>query len=142
MDKDLFVSIIIPVHNGSQYLERCLSAIESSSYRSYEVILVDDGSTDDSAEIARRHGARVIRLSHRSGPAAARNRGSEEAKGDILFFVDADIVIKKETIARMVDDFNEKPDVVAHVLCGSVDFMGNPCGQLTDRFEFLGVRQL
>jgi glycosyltransferase involved in cell wall biosynthesis len=119
MNKEPFVSIIIPVHNGSQYLGRCLSAIALSSYQSCEVIVVDDGSTDDSAEIARTNGARVFALSHKSGPAAARNFGSEQANGDILFFVDADIVIKEETIAQIVDDFNDQPNVVA--VFGSYD---------------------
>jgi len=119
MDNEFFVSIIIPVHNGSQYLEKCLSSIALSSYRSYEVIVVDDGSTDHSAEIARSYGAIVFKLSHQSGPAAARNRGSEEAKGNILFFIDSDIVIKKETIAQMVSGFDENPDVVA--VFGSYD---------------------
>ena len=119
MGKEVFVSIIIPVHNGSQYLEKCLSSIARSSYRSYEIIVADDGSTDNSAQIARKYGAKVIRLSHQSGPAAARNRGAEEAKGNILFFVDSDIVIKKETVARVVRDFDENPDVVA--IFGSYD---------------------
>jgi len=119
MDKEFSVSIIIPVHNGSQYLEKCLSSIALSCYRSYEIIVADDGSTDSSAEIAKKYGAKVIRLSHKSGPAAARNRGSKEAKGDILFFVDSDIVIRKDTIARIVKGFGEKPDVVA--IFGSYD---------------------
>jgi glycosyltransferase involved in cell wall biosynthesis len=119
MDKEFFVSIIIPVHNGSRHLEQCLSSIARSSYRSYEVIVVDDGSTDHSAEIARRHGAIVFKLSYQSGPAAARNVGSKQAKGNILFFVDSDVVIRKETIARLVRDFDENPGVVA--IFGSYD---------------------
>jgi glycosyltransferase involved in cell wall biosynthesis len=119
MDKEFSVSIIIPVHNGSQYLDKCLLSIALSCYRSYEIIVADDGSTDSSAEIAKKYGSKVIRLSHKSGPAAARNRGSKEAKGDILFFVDSDIAIRKDTIARIVKGFGENPDVVA--IFGSYD---------------------
>jgi glycosyltransferase involved in cell wall biosynthesis len=119
MDKEPFVSIIIPVHNGNQYLERCLSAVALSSYRSHEVIVVDDGSTDHSAEIARSHAAMVFELSRQSGPAAARNFGTKQAKGNILFFVDSDIVIKRDTVARVARDFDENPDVVA--IFGSYD---------------------
>ena len=119
MDKELFVSLVIPVHNGSQYLEKCLSSVESSLYQAYEVIIVDDGSTDDSVEIANRHGAKVLKLGEKAGPAGARNFGARAAKGDILFFIDCDIVIKKETITQIVEDFNEKTDVVA--LFGSYD---------------------
>lgn len=102
MDNQTFVSIIIPVHNGAQYLERCLSSISLSSYRFYEIIIVDDCSTDDSAEIARWYGVNVITLSHQSDPASARNVGSKAAKGDILFFFDSDIMIKQNTIARLI----------------------------------------
>ncbi len=119
MDQEFVISIIIPVHNGSRYLEKCLSSITRSSHGSYEMIVVDDGSTDGSAEIARSHGAIVLKLPHQSGPAAARNFGSKQAKGNILFFVDSDIVIKKETIARVIRGFDKNPDVVA--IFGSYD---------------------
>ncbi|MBN1832533.1 MAG: glycosyltransferase family 2 protein [Deltaproteobacteria bacterium] len=119
MDQKFDISIIIPVHNGSRYLEKCLSSIKRSSYGPYETIVVDDGSTDGSAEIAGSHGAIVFKLPHQSGPAAARNFGSKQAKGNILFFVDSDIVIRKETVARVVDGFDKNPDVVA--IFGSYD---------------------
>jgi glycosyltransferase involved in cell wall biosynthesis len=83
------------------------------------VIVVDDGSTDHSAEVARRYGARVFKLPHNSGPAAARNFGSKHAKGDILFFIDSDVVINKRTIVQMVQNFDGKSDVVA--VFGSYD---------------------
>ncbi len=119
MDNRLFVSVIIPVCNAREYLDQCLGSIMESSYLSYEIIVVDDASTDDSAEIARRNGARVFRLPVRSGPAAARNYGSREAKGDILFFVDADVLIGPETIARLINDFNQNRDIAA--VFGSYD---------------------
>jgi len=119
MDKESSVSIIIPVHNGSQYLTKCLSSLAQSSYGSYEVIVVDDGSTDPSSDIARNHGAIVFKLSDQSGPAAARNFGAKQAKGNIIFFIDSDVVVKEDTVARVVRDFGENPDVVA--LFGSYD---------------------
>jgi glycosyltransferase involved in cell wall biosynthesis len=119
MIKQFFISIIIPVHNGTQYLDKCLSSIASSSYRMYETIVVDDSSIDNSVEIARDYGAIVLRLDHQSGPAFARNFGSREAKGEILLFIDSDIVLRKDTVARVANDFNENPDVVA--VFGSYD---------------------
>ncbi len=119
MEKQFFISIIIPVYNGSKYLNRCLEALGSSSYRSYEIIVVDDGSTDNSAEIAREHGVTVINLPQRSGPAGARNYGAQIAKGDILFFVDSDVLVNGETIARVAADFQKNPDISA--LFGSYD---------------------
>ncbi|MFX0204005.1 MAG: glycosyltransferase, partial [Candidatus Hodarchaeota archaeon] len=119
MDGNPFVSVIIPAHNAGQHLDQCLRTISKASYTLYEVIVVDDGSKDDSAEIARRNGAKVLKLSSQLGPAAARNYGSKEAKGDILLFVDADVLIRKETIGRTVSDFNQHPEIAA--LFGSYD---------------------
>jgi glycosyltransferase involved in cell wall biosynthesis len=114
------VSVIIPVYNDAQHLSQCLAALKQSSYPSYEVIVVDDGSTDGSAEAAQgNNGVLVLQLKSQSGPAAARNYGAEKANGDIFFFVDADILIQQETIARVVRDFSEYPDIAA--LFGSYD---------------------
>ena len=119
MSTQPFVSVVIPVYNGSKYLGKCLDAVSVSTYKSYEIIVADDGSTDNSAEIARKKEATVFQLSQQSGPAAARNYAAKKARGDILFFIDADILVQKGTIARMVADFNENPDVAA--VFGSYD---------------------
>jgi glycosyltransferase involved in cell wall biosynthesis len=119
MDGNPFVSVIIPVHNAGQHLEQCLRTISTASYTFYEVIVVDDGSKDDSAEIARKNGAKVLKLSSQLGPAAARNYGSREAKGDILFFVDSDVLIAQETIARVAANIDQNPEIAA--VFGSYD---------------------
>jgi glycosyltransferase involved in cell wall biosynthesis len=119
MNTQPFVSVVTPVYNGSKYLGKCLDAVSASSYRSFEMIVVDDGSTDNSAEIARKKGATVLQLPQQSGPATARNYAAKKARGDILFFVDADVLVQKGTIARMVKDFNENPDIAA--VFGSYD---------------------
>jgi glycosyltransferase involved in cell wall biosynthesis len=119
MNTQLFVSIIVPVYNGRRYLEQCLDALLESSYPFYEILVVDDASTDDSAEVARKKGATVLHLSQRSGPAAARNHGAQKARGDILFFVDADVVVQQETVSRVVNDFLENLNLAA--VFGSYD---------------------
>ena len=68
MTEQPFISVIVPVYNAAQHLRQCLAAIIASSYVPYEVIVVDDGSTDNSAEIARKQGAIVLQLPHQSGP--------------------------------------------------------------------------
>jgi glycosyltransferase involved in cell wall biosynthesis len=114
-----YISIVIPVYNGSKFLPRCLGAIFSSKYSSIEVIVVDDGSTDDSADISRKMGARVIATARQSGPALARNLGAETAVGEVLMFVDADVVVAPNTIEQVGNRFKTEAGISA--LFGSYD---------------------
>jgi GT2 family glycosyltransferase len=84
-----------------------------------ELVVVDDASTDGSADIARAAGARVVRLGGNSGPAAARNAGVRETSGEVLLFVDADVVIASDVIARVRATFAARPEIAA--LFGSYD---------------------
>lgn len=108
-----FISVIIPVYNGSGYIEECLSALGSSLYRSFETIVVDDASTDNSAEICRGFGVTVTGLERQSGPAAARNEGAKRAAGEILLFIDADVVVTENTLGQFADIFIGDPDISA-----------------------------
>lgn len=119
IENQTFVSVIVPVHNGSQFLNRCLDAILASEYVPFEVIVVDDGSTDNSAEISRIKGVKVFSTGRRSGPAAARNIAAEKAGGSILLFVDADVIVKPDTITQVVARFVRQPEISA--LFGSYD---------------------
>jgi hypothetical protein len=116
------ISVIIPVYNGAAYLNSCLQAVAASDYRSYECIVVDDGSTDGSQAIAKRFTmpVRVVHLAEGPrGPAYARNRGAEAARGAILFFVDADIMLSSGALRRVANLFQERTDVAA--VFGSYD---------------------
>jgi glycosyltransferase involved in cell wall biosynthesis len=89
------VSFIIPAHNEAQLLARTLSSIEQAAQAlqlSFEMIVVDDASVDQTPELARAHGARVVFVNHRQ-IAATRNAGAREATGEWLVFVDADTII-------------------------------------------------
>ncbi len=114
------VSVVIPVFNGGADLEQCLQAVFASSYPVYECILVDDASTDGmTAVAAERHAVRVISFDRQGGPAVARNRGAEEASGDILFFTDADVVISPDALAVAVHAFHTYAELSA--VFGSYD---------------------
>ena len=93
-------SVIIPVYNASSTLRRCLEAIFRLDHSSYEVIVVDDGSTDASLEIAREFPVRVIRVGRNSGPAFARNEGAKAAEGSILAFTDADCEVPEDWLQK------------------------------------------
>ncbi len=120
MKKNPYFSVVVPVFNAASMIAKCLEAIENSSYPGFEIIVVDDCSTDDTPLVAAETGgARVIRSQTRSGPAAARNTGAKEARGDILLFVDSDVLIRGDTLARLSARFSENPNVAA--VFGSYD---------------------
>ncbi len=91
----------MPAYNAARHLDRCLASLAASQTRDYELIVVDDGSTDATAAVAARHGARVVRLPRRGGPAAARNRGAAQARGAILVFLDSDVCARPDTLTRL-----------------------------------------
>jgi glycosyltransferase involved in cell wall biosynthesis len=116
------ISVIIPVYNGAAYLNSCLQAVAASNHRSYECIVVDDGSTDGCRNIAAQFpmSVRVVHLAEGPrGPAYARNRGAEAARGTILFFLDADIVLSSGALRCVASLFQERTDVAA--VFGSYD---------------------
>ena len=115
------VSVIVPVYNGGADFARCLDALLASPPApGWELIVVDDGSTDRSAATAHAAGALVVSSpGPRGGPGAARNAGAAVARGEFLFFVDADVLVRPDTIARVVEAFRAEPAIAA--LFGSYD---------------------
>ena len=92
------ISIVIPVRNGARALDACLRAACFAALPDNEVVVVDDGSTDESAPIAARHPCRLVKLERRGGASAARNTGAAAARGEILFFTDADCILGAQTL--------------------------------------------
>ena len=101
------VSVVIPTHNGAATLAACLESLQASSRPAYEIIVVDDASSDHSAEIAAQQGCRVIRVDENIGAARAKNRGAAAAAGDILFFTDDDVVVARETLEQIAENFGD-----------------------------------
>jgi glycosyltransferase involved in cell wall biosynthesis len=114
------ISIIIPVYNNTRDLAECLSAVRAAAKNAdTEIIVVDDASTDDTPTVAASMGARVLRLEKNSGPGAARNFGARHAVGDILFFVDADVVLAPDALERVVSVLDGRREFAA--VFGSYD---------------------
>ena len=107
------ISIIIPVHNASLTLKECLDAIFDSHFKNFEVIVVSDNSPDNSVKLAKQYQCKVIELSENNGPAFARNKGAQAAEGDILLFLDSDVVIKNDALNCLSNEFfNNKIDAI------------------------------
>jgi glycosyltransferase involved in cell wall biosynthesis len=109
----LRVSVIVPVRNGAMHLTRCLEALARSEYADFEVIVVDDCSTDSTPQIVERFGAHYVRTPRAIGPGGARNLGAQQAQGAILAFVDADVVVPPQALGLIADDFERDPDLAA-----------------------------
>ncbi|HSW50893.1 MAG TPA: glycosyltransferase family A protein [Bryobacteraceae bacterium] len=113
------VSVIIPVYNSAAHLKTCLSHLAQWPAGPLELIVVDDGSTDGSAEVARSFNAVVLSTGGRKGPARARNIGARAARGEILLFIDSDVCVHPDTLERVREDFRRHPELDA--LIGSYD---------------------
>ena len=93
-DTSLKISVIIPVYNVEKYLRICLESILNQNFKGYEIILINDGSTDNSLNICREYEKKysniIVINEENSGPSAARNKGLEYAKGKYISFIDSD----------------------------------------------------
>jgi glycosyltransferase involved in cell wall biosynthesis len=115
------VSVIVPFYNSERYVGEAIRSVLAQTYRPLELLLVDDGSTDDSADIARSLAVahaelHLLRLPENQGPAAARNRGLADARGDFITFLDADDCMVRERLALQVRYLTERSGV-GLVLC-------------------------
>jgi len=115
----MHISVVIPVYNGAQTLAECLEAIYSSDYSDYDVIVVDDASTDDSRAIAEHYPCRILDQPVNKGAAWAKNEGALAAHGEIIFFTDADVIIQPDTLRTISEDFQDD------ALIGVVGLLGH-----------------
>jgi len=128
------ISIVIPVYNGAAYLEASLKSIRELRPPPLECIVVDDGSTDGSVEIAQAAGVTVVKSPEQRGPAYARNLGARTARGEILLFLDADVMVSPDALARLAARFSEDPERDAVI--GSYDHdPGSP--NLISQYRYL-----
>ena len=105
------ISIIIPCFNSQKTLGRCLQSVLASSFKDFEIILVNDGSNDKTTEIGKSFPIKIIDLSKNQGAAVARNKGASLAKGRILLFLDSDILLKKDSLTIVSDFFQKNPSI-------------------------------
>jgi peptidoglycan-N-acetylglucosamine deacetylase len=104
------ISVVIPAYNEEKYLPRTLESLHKLDRKPDEIIVVDGGSTDDTAKIARQNGATVITVAHR-GIGFARDKGLEKANSDIIAFTDSDTVVPRDWLTK-IEETLTRPGVV------------------------------
>ena len=126
MKSDL-ISIIVPVYNSELYINRCLDSLLKQTYKNIEIIIVDDGSKDNSLQLIKGYANKDSRIKvytqSNQGPSVARNTGLDNATGKYIMFVDADDFIDKNMVANMVEVI--KDDTNTLVLCDNSEIWAN-----------------
>jgi glycosyltransferase involved in cell wall biosynthesis len=113
------ISVVVPARNAQEHLAKCLQALQASDVEPLEIIVADDGSEDGTAAVAAGVGATVMTIGRSRGPSFARNRAAEAARGDILLFLDSDVVVKTDTLSKIAHSFDADPELDA--VMGSYD---------------------
>src|SRR4030067_2135793 len=99
------ISVVIPVKNSESTIGECIEALNRSNYNNFEIVVVDDNSSDNSIDIARSHGCKIVKSKGDGGVSAARNSGAESAESDIILFIDADIILRGNSLKIIEEDF-------------------------------------
>lgn len=123
-EKTPLVSVVIPAYNEEESLPSTLKSLQAQDYQGpYEIIVVDNNSTDRTASLARELGARVV-PEPRQGISYARQRGFDEAQGELILTTDADARLPRNWISRIVQEFEKHPEAVA--VAGAYTFDDGP----------------
>lgn len=111
----MLISIIVPVFNAKNYIEKCIKSIICQTYIDWELLLIDDGSTDNSYEMCKKYVNEKINLFHKNngGVSSARNYGLKKSKGDYIVFVDADDYVDKDYLKNLYDNIRDNDLVVS-----------------------------
>src|SRR3990167_8128796 len=106
------VSVVIPTYNYARYLPQAIDSVLGQTYPHIEVVVVDDGSTDESRDVLRAYGSRIRWVQQeRQGVSAARNRGVRESRGDLVAFLDADDRWLPTKLERQVARWCNEPEL-------------------------------
>ncbi|MBX4212069.1 glycosyltransferase family 2 protein [Candidatus Pacearchaeota archaeon] len=108
----VYASVVIPAYNEERYIKKALSSLKEQSYKDFEIIVVDDGSTDRTRDIVKAFkGVRLLQGTHK-GPGASRNLGASNAKGEILVFVDADMTFDKDYLKELLNPLKKEKKLI------------------------------
>lgn len=106
-------SIIIPVYNVEQYIKECLDSVFNQTFKDYEVIVVNDGTEDNSMDIVNNYDVKIINQKN-SGLSAARNNGLKKATGEYILFLDSDDYLDKKLLEKISEVLDNSPDLIRY----------------------------
>ena len=133
----MLISVIIPVYNAEKTIRKCVESIQIQDIKEIEIILVNDGSTDESLKICRELEAEDTRIKvltgKNQGVSSARNKGIKEARGEYLAFIDADDLIDQQMFQSLYDQMKKNPDIIVF---DYYEWKGNECKE-KHRFDDL-----
>ena len=141
------ISIIVPVYNASRFLDETIESVKNQTIDNYELIFVDDCSTDNSSEIIKQYMKNDKRIKYfkqekNGGPALARNRGIEEAKGNFLCFLDADDLWDKDKLEKQLNFMLEKNIAFSYTSYEFATFDGKKTGKKVIAQDRLTYKQV
>lgn len=113
-------SIIVPVYNVEKYIKKCLDSIFEQTFKDYEVIVVNDGTKDNSMDIVKKYDVKIVEQSNQ-GLSEARNNGVKKATGEYILFVDSDDYIEKDLLKEVNNALTNKPDLVRYQIKDILD---------------------
>ncbi len=123
MRKKPKISVVIPAFNEEKFLAKCLESLKNQDFDDFEIIVVDNNSTDRTVEVAKKFGA-IVLFEKNQGVAFARQKGFLKAKGEIIASTDADTILPKNWLSKIFEEFKKDKDLVA--FGGSCEFYSGP----------------
>lgn len=125
-DEPFLISVIIPTYNAANYLPEAIESVLSQKYPNIEIIIIDDGSTDNTVDVLKPYSDKIVyHYQDNGGPAAARNYGLQIAQGEIMAFLDADDLWPEDKLERQLSHLKEFPDAEIVVGRQRVEYLPN-----------------
>jgi glycosyltransferase involved in cell wall biosynthesis len=113
------VSVIVPVYNVYEYIEKCLDSLVNQTYKNIEIILINDGSTDNSLDIIKKYQKKheniIVINQENHGQGYARNKGIEKSNGEFIMFVDSDDYVDTDIVKKLVGSIKDNDAVVCNI---------------------------
>lgn len=117
MKNKILFSIIVPVYNTSNYIDKCIKSILEQTYKNYEILIINDGSTDNSEEKLNKYkdNKKITIINQKNkGLSSARNHGIQKSKGEYILFLDSDDYIEKELLEKLLEKIDNKIDLIRY----------------------------